>query len=464
LLSQDEVEKIHNAALEILETVGMKVDSRQAIKIYQSAGARIEDGGIVKISPSMIQKAIAKCVPKFSLYHRNTNEEMVLGDGTTKYSPNGWTSEVLDWRTGAYRKATISDMVEVVKMCGAIDEIDYFFAPLICSDVKASDMELYQYKIGAEHANKPMILSVSDTKVLDKIMHLGAILAGGKEQLVSKPDFLVNIGIMSPLFMPEDICDLTMACAELGIPISLYASSAAGGTSPVTLSGTLAGNHAEILAAITLAKLVNPDINILHAIYSKSFDMREADVLTGNPEYSLLKAASIQLGNYIGLPTLAGMLYSDSPKLDIQAGIEKVGCSFLTMLSGADASAGMGLLSKLMIFSMESLVIDAEIVAYFNRIMKGINCDEEHLAVDVYQKVGPAGEFLSHDHTRHFFRNELWYSNLANRMSFSSWDSDGRKVSMESNVKNVIEITLQVYQSPRFPDGFVEEFERIKAE
>ena len=464
LLSQTELEKIHNTALEILETVGTKVDSQHAIEIYQSAGAKVEGGKIVKFPSSMIQKAIETCNPRFSLYHRNTNEKLVLGDGITKHSSSGWTSKILDWKTAEYRQAILSDMIDSVKMCGALKEISCFMAPLICSDVKASEMELYQFKVGVEYSSKPMILSVSDKRTMVKIAHLGAILAGGKKQLATKPTFIVLLGVLSPLLLTSDICDVIIYCAKLDIPICLYTSSTAGGTSPVTLSGTLAGNHAENLASITLAKLVNPEINILYANYSKIFDMQRADVLAANPEYGLLKAASVQLGKYIGLPTGCGLLFSDSPKLDMQAGIETVGSSFLTLLSGVDLSAGMGLLSKLMIHSIESLVIETEAVAYVNRILEGINCDDDHLAVDVYQKVKPAGEFLTTEHTLDFFKSELWYSKFAYRDSFSSWNAGGKKFSMESKVKEFIEKTLQEYQPPGLPRDFIKEFEKIKTE
>jgi trimethylamine--corrinoid protein Co-methyltransferase len=187
--------------------------------------------------------------------------------------------------------------------------------------------------------------------------------------------------------------------------------------------------------------------------------MQHADVLAGNPEYGMLKAASVQLGNYIGLPTGCGMLLTDSPQLDIQAGMEKVGSSFLSQLSGADLSVGMGLLSKLMIFSLASLVVDAEAVACFNRIREGINCDDDHLAVETYKEVGPAGEFLTSNHTADFFKSELWYSKIAYRDSFSSWIAGGKATSMESNVKEYIEKTLQEYQPPGLPGDFLNAFE-----
>jgi trimethylamine--corrinoid protein Co-methyltransferase len=117
-----------------------------------------------------------------------------------------------------------------------------------------------------------------------------------------------------------------------------------------------------------------------------------------------------------------------------------------------------------MIHSIGSLVIEAETVAYVNRILEGIICDDDHLAVDVYQKVKPAGEFLTTKHTLDFFKSELWYSKFAYRGSFSSWNAAGRNISMESKVKEFIEKTLQEYQSPGLPDDFVKEFEKIKTE
>jgi trimethylamine--corrinoid protein Co-methyltransferase len=335
-------------------------------------------------------------------------------------------------------------------------------APLICSDISPTQVELYQYKIGVEYSDKPIILSVSDIEVFEKIVHLAAMLAGGRKNLVAKPNIILNLGVMSPLFLPKELCEIIVAASKLGIPFCIYSSSTAGGTSPVTLSGTLAGNHAENIAAIALAKLINPEIDILYSNYSKSFDMQHSDVLVGNPEYGLLKAAAVQLGNYIGLPTCTGALLSDSPQLDIQSGIEIMGSSFLPILSGVDLSSGMGMLSKLMVFSLEALVVDAECIAYFNRIMQGINCDGTHLSADIYCQVKPMGEFLTQKHTFDYFKSEMWYSKLCNRKSFSTWHAESSENSLRNNVQKLIRRTLREYVSPSLPESFITEFENIR--
>lgn len=464
LLSQIELEKIHKASLEILETVGVKVGDKGAIELLQSAGAWVDENNIAKFPPSMVQDAIEKCSPRFSLYHRNTNKEMLLGDEITKHSAVGWMSEILDWRTGEYRDAVLKDLEETVKLCGALDEISWFMSPLVCSDVKASEMELYQFKLAVEHSDKPLILSASNVETVEKIAHLAAILAGGEKELADKPTFAIAVGLMSPLLITDDLCSISMTCAKLGIPIFLYTSSMAGANSPVTLGGTLAGNHAETLAAITLIKQVNPDAKIIYNSYSKIFDMKSADVSPGNPEFGLLMAASVQLAKYIGLPSGSGMFFVDSPQLDVQAGLEKIGSTFLPLLSGADFSSGMGGIGKVTLHSAEALVIDAEAVSYCNRILRGIDLDDEYLAVDAYSEVKPMGNFLASMHTLKFFRNELWSTSIAYKKSYSTWSSDEKEDSMKSQVKATIEKILEEYISPGLPDEFIQEFEKIKGE
>jgi len=464
LLDQKEIEKTHHTAIKILKTIGIKVEGEQALNIYQSAGAGVDKEQIVKFPPAMIEAAIEKCRPRFSLYHRNTHEEMVVGDGNTRHAASGWTSLILDWKNGQYRDAVLADLVESVKLCGALDQVGWFMSPLICSDIDASEMELYQFKVGVEHSNKPMLLSASDKKTVEKIAHLGAILAGGKKQLETRPSFAIDIGISSPLLLPEEVGDTLIACAELGIPMAVYTSSMAGATSPVTLSGTLAGNHAEKLAAIVLAKLVNPEINIVYTGYSKTFDMQYAAICAANPEYGLLQAAGVQLGRHINLPTCSGMLNADSPQLDMQAGIEKMGCTFLPLLSGADLSTGMGLLSKLMVHSLEALVIDAECVGYFNRLLKGIDVGDDKEIIDAYQEVGPGGEFLTTEHTLNFFKEEMWYPKFIYRGPVSYGKDGVETISMHTKVREFIEKTLESYRSPGLQSEFIEEFERIRNE
>lgn len=461
VLSRSEVETIHNAGLEILESVGLKVESRAAREVLRRAGARVEDEETVKIPSGLVDKALEDCRPSFSVYHRNSDKEVVIGAGETKYSPTGWTADLLDWRTGEYRTANLADMVEAVRLCDSLDQIDSFMAPYICADVPPGTEELYQYKVGVEHSDKPIIVSISDRPTLEKVARLGAVLAGGEAGLAERPNIIVNHGLLSPLYLPSEVCEIIFGCAELKIPLFLYTSSTAGGTSPVTMAGTLAGNHAETLGAVVLAKLVNPEIDIIYSNYAKSFDMRQTDVLAGNPEFGLFKAAAIQLGEFIGLPTSAGMLYSDSPRVDIQSGLERVGGSFLTMLSRPGVGVGMGMLAKLMVFSLESLVIDAETVSYFNRILGGFGIDEERLAVEAYQQAGPGGEFMTSRHTFKHFREELWYSDLYNRSSFSAWSAKGRTDTMRGRVRERIETILNDHQSPGVSREFEKEFEKI---
>lgn len=462
LLSHAELQKIHETSLNILETVGIRVDGDEATKIFQSSGAIIESENIVKIPSSAVIEALRTNTSQVKLFHRNSSDEMVIGDGVTKHSAVGWTSRILDWKIGKYRDAKLVDLAESVQLCGAIDEISWFMSPLICSDVSASEQELYQFKVGVENSNKPIILSVSDQNTLDKILHLGVILAGNKEKMCEKPTFSIAVGLMSPLFLTSELCDISITCARLGIPIFLYTSSMAGATSPVTISGTLAGNHAETLAAVTLMKLVNPDAKILCNSYSKIFDMKAADVSPGNPEFGLLAAASVQLGKFIGLPSGTGMFFTDSPQMDMQAGMEKIGGSFLPLLSNSDFSSGMGMLGKATIHSCASLMADAEVVSYLDRIKKGFACHDDHLALDTYKEVKPMGNFLSTMHTVKYFRSELWNSKILYKESSSSWEENGGKDSMQIRIKESIENQLQNYKPPGLSGKFLDEFEKIK--
>lgn len=461
LLSPSDLKKIHNASLEILDTVGVRIDSKDAVEIYRSAGARIEDGNIVKIDSSIIQSTLDHCRPRCSLYHRQTGKEMVLGDGVIKHSVVGWMADILDWRTGEHRKAVLEDLAETVKICDALDEISWFMSPLVCSDVPGSDQELYQFKVAVEHSNKPIILSVSDADTLKKIFDLAAMISGSEDALREKPTFAVALGLMSPLLITLDLCEVAMLCAQSGVPVFLYTSSMAGATSPVTLSGTLAGNHAETLAAIALIKSVNPKAPIIYNSYSKPFDMKSSDVSPGSPEFGLMMAGITQLGKSINLPTGTGMFMTDSSSFDIQAGLEKMGGSILPLMSGADFSSGMGMLGKAVVHSIEALVSDAEAAAYLRRMVRGVGCSPEQLAVDVYREVKPLGNFLTTKHTMDHFRKELWDPRVTCRKSFSSWMLGGKTLSMRVKIHKYIETQLDQDRSPDLPDQFYQAFDRM---
>jgi trimethylamine--corrinoid protein Co-methyltransferase len=432
------------------------------VRTYEAAGAEVDNTNRVKIPAALVHSALEKCIPKFSLFYRNADTEVIFGDGLTKHNLSGWTREILDWRTNEHRTATESDLVESMRIIGALDEVEWARAPLICTEWKPDEIELQQYKHGIEHSNKPLLLSASNSEAVEKIVHLGSFLAGGQKQLAEKPNFAISVGIMSPLILPHNICEVIVACAKRDIPICFYTSSMVGASTPVTLSATIACNHAEIIAATLLAKIINPDARILYLNYSKPFDMQCADISSGSPEFGLLAAAQYQAGKYIGIPSGAGMFYTNSPQLDIQAGFEKLGGALLSSVGGVDFSCGMGCLANAGVHSLEALILDAELVDYTNRLLRGINCDEEHLGFEIFEEIEPLGDFLSSRHTLKFFRNELIQSKVAYRGSYASWSAGGKTGSIRNNIRTYIEQTLDNYQSPGLTHTFIDEYNKIK--
>ena len=462
VLSPAELEGIHNTALKIISKKGIRVHCPEAVRTYESAGAEVDSANRVKIPAALVNSALEKCIPKFSLFYRNSDLEVIFGDDRTKHNLSGWTRQILDWRTNEHRAAMESDLVESMRVINALEEVEWARAPLICSEWKPNEIELQQYKHGVEHSNKPLLLSASNSETVEKIVHLGSFLAGGRKQLAEKPNFAISVGIMSPLILPQNICEVIVACAKLDIPICFYTSSMVGASTPVTLSGTIACNHAEIISATVLAKLINPDARILYLNYSKPFDMQCADISSGSPEFGLLAAAQYQAGKYIGIPSGSGMFYTNSPQLDMQAGFEKMGGALLSSVGGIDFSCGMGCLANAAIHSLEALVFDAELVDYNSRLLRGINCDEDHLNFEIFEEVEPMGDFLSSRHTLKFFRNELLQPKVAYRGSYASWSDGGKTGSMRNNVREFIEQTIGNDQSPGLAETFIDEFSKIK--
>lgn len=461
LFSQAILEKIHDTALEILEKKGVKVDNAEAVRICKAGGAVVDNDGIVKYPSSMVRDVLNMCKSKISLFHRNTDQELVIGDGCTKYNVSGWTQQILDWKTGKRRAAFEEDIIEYVKVLSALDEINWARAPLICSEWKHDEIELRQYKIGVEHSNKPLLLSASNGETVNKLVELGSVLVGGKKELEAKPHFAVSIGITSPFLLTENFCDVAINCAKYNIPICFYTSSMAGATTPVTLSGTVVCNHAELISAIVIAKLVNPNAKILYLNYSKPFDMQHANISSGSPEFGLLASAQTQTGKFIGVPSGTGMFYTGSSHLDIQVGFEKMGGALLPALSRADFSCGIGGLENAKTHSLEALVIDVEMVGYISRILKGMNCENEHFGFEIFRDMRPGDDFLTSDHTLKYFRTELYRSRFAYKGSDSSLVADGESASIKNNARKFIEYTLENYQSPGVSDSFMNEFEKM---
>jgi len=243
----------------------------------------------------------------------------------------------------------------------------------------------------------------------------------------------------SPLLWGSNVLELLYEFASRGLPILFGPMVQAGASGPATLAGTLALENAEILGAITLAQILHPGLPVMYWGIPHLIDQKTCFMRFASPEVVLMGMAMAQIARYYNIPSVINLGMTDSNCGDAQFGVE-AGMVILGILAGADLYGHLGIVGQDQGSSLEQLVIHDEIIRYLLRIVRGIEVNDETLALDVIEKVGIGGTFLKERHTLKYIRSEYWFPELFNIGSWDSWYKKGAKDVLKLAAEKVEEI------------------------
>ena len=277
-----------------------------------------------------------------------------------------------------------------------------------------------------------------------------------------RPRLMVLSSVNSPLVYGWGQCEAAMVAAEVGIPVCFNSSAVAGATGPVTLAGNVVQMNAEMLAALTIIQLHRPGAPVVYAAHPMVMDMKTGMSSISVGEVGLMAAACVEVGRYYGLPTASNGVCTDACTPDPMATLEKWANGYLPVMAGANVNAGAGSLACVGTVSLEQLVIDDDLYGHIFRHARGMVIDEGTLAVDLIARVGPGNAYLMEDHTLAHFRDEYYYSPLANRLNAPAWESAGAIDAVERAAGMVRDI-LAAPVEPRLTDDQSREVESLLA-
>jgi trimethylamine--corrinoid protein Co-methyltransferase len=255
---------------------------------------------------------------------------------------------------------------------------------------------------------------------------MATIVAGGEEELQRRPLISISACPVSPLTHDERNTYTLMEFARHRLPVMMGVEAQAGATAPITIAGTLVQTNAESLSSLTIAQLTNPGTPLIYLCISTVTDMKTGSIALGAPELALIGAGAAQLAQYYRLPYVSPGGCTDSKAPDEQAAYEKAMSAILVTLAGGNTGfRHAGLIDSSLTASFEQLLIDDEFIGKMKRMLQGIVVNRETLATEVIREVGPGGTYLSHKHSRDYFRKEHFIPWLSDRRSHSSWLADG---------------------------------------
>lgn len=425
ILSEDGRQRIYYAALEVLEHTGMRIQGEEALALLKEAGARI-DGDTAYIPSYLVQKSLRSTPKQVLIYTRDGELAMRLGGSNSYFGTGSDCPYILDSFTGERRKSTKRDVEQAAVICDALPNIDFVMSMGLISDKPPTVTDLHQFQAMAFNMRKPIVFTSLDRRGAEDIIKMAAVIAGGEERLRERPFIIHYAEPSSPLMISRDAVDRLLISVDRGIPVIFTPGPMAGATSPVTLAGTLVTHLAECLSGIVLSQLRREGSPLISGGTPSIMDMRTAVSPYGGPEFYLLNAAVSELCKFIEVPMFGTAGCSDAKRLDEQAAIESALSVITQVLSGANLIHDTGYLDFGLTGSLDMIVMNDEIISMVKRFMAGINTDDEHLALEVTDSVGPGGNYLVEKHTLKHFK-EYWEPDLMDRQSYDRWVANGCK-------------------------------------
>ncbi|MEM2193988.1 MAG: trimethylamine methyltransferase family protein [Candidatus Methanomethylicia archaeon] len=441
ILSREDLYAIHQATIQVLEEIGIKSYSMEALKIFYEAGANVDFKEKHIYIPEALLDMVKKAPSCFTVFARNPKHNLEVGNDNVYYTPSSTLFFVFDLETGERRKATLRDCELLLKLNDALPLIHGNACMVHPTDVPEHAAHVYMMLASILNTSKTFRGRCRGKQVALDCIRMASILAGGMEELRKKPNLITISNTVSPLILEENQTEGLIEYARFGLPVGVSSEISAGGTGPITLAGSLVVQNAEVLSGIILTQLINPGTPVLYGTVANIMDVRTGQMSLGSIEAGLLNVATAQLARYYNIPSRGSAGATDSKVLDMCAGYETALNLILATMAGINyihyCTGGMDLT---LTASYEKTVIDHEVLSEIYRIFRGIEVSEDSLALDAIRKVGPGGHFLSSKHTLTHLKIEQPTTILADRDRYETWVKKG-KMDIKTRAKaRVLEI------------------------
>lgn len=417
-LGESDVRRIADAAFEVLEKSGMAVYSPTAFEAFKAAGAVVDkESRIARLPRSLVEDCIASNPSSITLYSRDGECDAVLEENRVHYGTGGTAIYVLDPDTGERRYSTTEDVILNARLVDALDNVHVFTINVFPHDVEDKDhIDVNRFFHALDNTTKHVMGGIYSPDGLRKVLRVAQIISGGAEVLRAEPFVSFITLIISPFKIDETYGEMTCYLAREGLPVVVPTEPMCGTTAPITLAGSILTHVAETLAGITLVQCVKKGAPGICGSVGSISDLRTMGNLGGTIERSLINAAVSQMSQHFELPLYSTAGTSDAKSVNVQAAYESAMSSLLVAMSGANYIHDIaGLMEFDLTVSYEKLVVDNEILGMCQRVLRGIEVNDDTLAVDLMIEKGPGKDFLAEEHTVKYMRQEYFVPRLANR-------------------------------------------------
>ena len=444
-LNDADVLKIHRAALRLLEEVGLADAPPSGVECLTRAGCHLSEHGRLLFPAALVEDTVARAARHFVLHGQDRRHDMEPWGKKVYFGTAGAAVNMVDSRTGAYRESKIRDLYDIGRIVDVMEHIHFFQRTVVPRDIPdpyEMDFNTCYASVSAttKHVGSSWVNPMHVTRSLEMLHQI----AGGEDKWRERPFVSQsNCFVVPPMKFATDACRCLEVAAAGGMPVLLLSAGQAGATAPAAIAGALAQEVAEVLAGLVYVNAVKPGAPAIFGTWCFVSDLRTGAMSGGSPEQALLSAAAAQMAHHYDLTggTASGM--TDSKLPDAQSGAEKAYCHALVGNAGANLiyeSAGMH--ASLLGYSLESVVIDNDIIGATQRTIRGIDVDEASLSFETTRDVclqGP-GHYLGSDQTLQLMQSAYLYPLVGDRKSPNEWTEQGALDITQRAEKKVREI------------------------
>jgi trimethylamine--corrinoid protein Co-methyltransferase len=426
LLSDDEVEAVHDTSLRLLEETGMRVLHEDARAVFRKAGADVDETGMmIRLDRGLVMAMLAKAPPRVFLDCRNPSRNEEMGGNALCFATVGGPPNVNDLDRGK-RPGTMRDFVDLVRLTQSYDVVQVISSIIEPLDVEPPLRHLETTRTQLVESDKFPFIYARGRRVTAQSFELMRIGRGlSEDEFRRRCCCFTVINTNSPLQLDRPMSRGIIDFAEAGQLLVITPFTLAGAMAPVSLAGALVLQNAEALAGIALAQMVRPGAPVLYGGFTSNVDMKSGAPAFGTPEYTKAAFATGQLARRYNLPWRSSSTNASNAP-DAQAAYESQMSLWGAVLGGANLVIhGAGWLEGGLTASYEKFIIDIEMLQMFAELFRPLTVDRAELALEAIQAVGPAGHFFGAAHTLERYKDAFYAPLVSDWRNFGSWTEAG---------------------------------------
>ncbi len=460
LLDDDLKTKIISEARDLVCTLGVEIHNPEVLALLGDHGAQVDlEKQHARLTQRLIDTALASVPNGFCLYDALGRQTHDLSGDNVHFTPGSAAISILDH--GVMRKPTTADYIRYAQVVSGLPQIQAQSTAFIPADVPEEISDSYRLFLSLLYCEKPVVTGAFTIEAFNIMRDLQLAVRGSAEELRAKPLTVFSCCPTSPIKWSDVTSQNVVDCARWGIPVEFISMPLSGFMAPVTLVGSLIQHTAETLSGVVISQLAGPGAPVLYGGSPAIFDMRYETTPMGAVETQMIDCAYSEIGKHLGMPTQAYISLSDAKQLDAQAGFETSMGATLAALSGINSISGPGMLDFESCQSLEKLVLDHEICALTQRLVKGIQPRDDFPAAPLFEELIRERHLLIADHTRRHLKDEIYFPGpVVDRANRSRWKEEGG-LSLLQRAEIEVERLIASYTPSRLSDDIATELDRL---